>query len=82
MSPVGTAHAYDLVHLLRMAIQAAGTIDRARVRAKLETLGRYDGLVRIYEPAFTADRHDALDVSDFRLTRYDSSGAIVPAVGP
>ena len=78
MSPVGTAHAYDLVHLLAMAIEQAGTIDRPRVRAALESLGRYEGIMRNYDPAFTPDRHDALDASDFRLSRYDRGGAIVP----
>ena len=78
VSPVGTAHAYDLVHLLARAIEQAGSTDRAKVRNALERLGRYEGLVRVYDPPFTPDRHDALDVSDFRLSRYDERGAIVP----
>jgi branched-chain amino acid transport system substrate-binding protein len=78
VSPVGTAHAYDLVHILKRAIEAAGTIDRDKVRAALEGLDRYDGLVRTYDPPFTPKRHDALDTNDFRLCRYDSSGAIIP----
>ena len=78
ISPVGTAHAYDLIHLLRMAIDAAGTIDRPTVRRALETLERYEGLVRVYDPAFTPERHDALDASDFRLSHYGSSGQIIP----
>lgn len=82
ISPVGTAHAYDLVHLLKRAIEAAGTIDRAKVRTALEGLGRYEGLVRVYDPPFTPARHDALNASDFRLSRYDSTGAIVPVSAP
>ncbi len=81
-SPVGTAHAYDLVYILKRAIEAAGTIDRDKVRTALEGLGRYDGLVRVYDQPFTPNRHDALDVTDFRLCRYDSSGAIVPMNAP
>lgn len=77
-APVGTAHAYDLIHLLARAIEAAGTIDRNQVRRALETLERYDGLVRTYDPPFTPDHHDALDQSDFRLASYDKSGSIVP----
>ena len=77
-SPVGTAHAYDIVHLLKRAIERAKSTDRSRVRAAFERLGRYDGLVRIYDPPFTAKRHDALDASDFRLARFDRNGAIVP----
>ena len=77
-SPVGTAHAYDLVHMLARAIAKAGTIDRSAVRDAMENLGRYDGLVRAYDPPFTAARHDALDVTDFSLARFRPDGAIVP----
>ncbi len=78
ISPVGTAHAYDLVQLLSQAVERAGTTDRAAIRKSLERLGRYEGLMRDYDPAFTSDRHDALDASDFRLCRFDENGAIVP----
>lgn len=81
-SPVGTAHAYDLVYLLRMAITQAGSIDRDQVRLALETLGPHRGLLRNYDPAFAADRHDALDASDFRLSRYGVEGAIIPLPAP
>lgn len=77
-SPVGTAHAYDLIHILRRAIELAGSIDRAEVRSALERVKRHDGLVRTYDPPFTATRHDALDATDFHLSRYATSGIIVP----
>lgn len=78
ISPVGTAHAYDLVHLLAKAIVNAGATDRSAVRRSLETLGRHDGLVRVYDPPFTPKRHDALNATDFHLSRYDAKGAIKP----
>jgi len=78
ISPVGTAHAYDLVQLLSRAVERVGTTDRAAIRHSLERLGRYDGLMRNYDPAFAPDRHDALDTGDFRLCRFDEDGAIVP----
>jgi len=77
-APVGTAHAYDLIHLLAMAIERAGTVERQAVRDALEQIPEYQGLVRNYKPPFTADHHDALSGVDFRLARYDESGAIVP----
>ncbi len=77
-SPVGTAHAYDLIHLLALAIEKAGTFDRVAVRAALEELPAYNGLIRDYAPAFTPKRHDALDAGDFSLARFSSNGAIVP----
>lgn len=74
---VGTAHAYDLVHLLRRAIEKAGTIDRTAVRDALERIERHDGLMRDYAPPFTAAQHDALDASSFRLFRFVRGGALV-----
>jgi len=78
ISPVGTAHAYDLVQILRRAIELAGTLDREEVRNALERVKRHDGLVRTYDPPFTATRHDALDATDFHLSRFATSGIIVP----
>lgn len=82
VSPVGTAHAYDLVHILARAIEQAGSPDRRAVRDSLEMLGPYDGLVRRYDPPFTPARHDALDTSDYSICRYAEGGAIVPIVVP
>lgn len=81
-APVGLAHAYDLIHLLALAIEQAGRIDRRAVRDALETIEAHDGLVRRYDPPFTPDRHDALTPDDYRLCRYDATGAIVPVPLP
>lgn len=78
ISPVGTAHAYDLVHLLARAIEKAAGTERPKVRQALENLGRYAGLVRTYDPPFTVTRHDALDETDFQMAFYDPEGVIVP----
>ncbi len=77
-SPVGTAHAYELMHLLKLAIEKAGTIDRPAVRDALEHLGAYQGVIRDYTAPFTPSRHDALTIDDFRLARYSAQGAIIP----
>lgn len=77
-SPAGTAHAWDLIHLLALAIEKAGTIDRPAVRDAMENLASYDGLVRNYRPPFTPERHDALTAEDFRMARYNAEGVIVP----
>jgi len=81
-SPVGTAHTIDLIHLLKRAIEKAGSSNRPAVREALEQLGRYDGLVRNYDPAFSKVKHDALDSTDFRLARFDHHGVIVPVNNP
>lgn len=78
VAPVGTAHAYDLVHVLALAIEKAGTIERAKVRDALESIESYDGLVRRYQPPFTPEWHEGLDPSDYRLAMFDHDGVIVP----
>jgi len=77
-APVGTAHAYDLVHLLAMAIKKAGTIDSQAVRDALELLDDYHGVVKHYNPPFTPERHDALDRSSFMLCKFSQNGCIIP----
>lgn len=76
-SPVGVAHAYDLVHLLARAIDAAGSADRRQVRDALERVRNYQGLVRFYRQPFTPDRHEALDPSAVFLAAYDRDGALI-----
>lgn len=77
-SPVGVAHAYDLTHLLARAIAKAGSTDRARIRAALEQLGPYDGLVRRYAQPFSAERHDALSPANIFFARYTADDVLVP----
>ncbi len=78
ISAAGTAHAYDSVHLLSMAVRSAGTTDRTVIRDALERLEAYSGLVRDYAPAFTEDRHEALSVEDYRLMHYGPYGILIP----
>jgi branched-chain amino acid transport system substrate-binding protein len=78
VSPVGVAHAYDLVHLLAMAIKRAKTTDRTAVRQALENLGPYKGLVRQLDKPFTAKRHDALSINEVFMARFADDGAVEP----
>ncbi|HZL97842.1 MAG TPA: ABC transporter substrate-binding protein [Terriglobales bacterium] len=75
-SPCGLAHAYDLTRILAMAIEKAGSTDRRKVRDALERLGRYEGLVRVYDPPFTPTRHEALSPENVFMARYDKKGLI------
>jgi len=75
-SPVGVAHAYDLVHILALAIERAGTTDRAAIRDALEHVENYDGLIKFYRRPFTPDRHEALAEKDVFLARYAVDGAL------
>lgn len=81
LAPVGVAHGYDGVHLLASAIGKAGSTQGSAVRAALERLDKYDGLVKVYAPAFTADRHDALLAGDYMMAVW-RDGRLVPAARP
>lgn len=76
-SAVGVAHAYDLVHLLAMAIRQANTADPDAVRSALERLPAYDGVLKRYARAFTPGRHEALSESDLYFARYRHDGALL-----
>jgi len=79
VSPVGVAHAYDAVHLLALAVQTARSTQRSAVRSALERLPAHTGLVRHYAPAFTSERHEALDSRQLLMARYRRDGVLVPA---
>lgn len=78
LSPVGLAHAYDLTHILARAIDLAGSTDRPRIRAALEAVRDYDGLVKQYAQPFSPARHEALEPRDLFIARYRKDGALVP----
>lgn len=78
IAPSGIAQSYDLVHLLALAVKKAGTTNSLKVKKALENLPPYRGLIKTYNPAFTKNRHDALDANDFFLAKYNTKGIIVP----
>jgi branched-chain amino acid transport system substrate-binding protein len=60
-------------------VTRAGAPDRGAIRNALESGLSYSGVMREYRPAFTPERHDALDRSQLKLARFDGRGRIVPA---
>jgi branched-chain amino acid transport system substrate-binding protein len=77
-APIGTAHAYDLMHILAKAINLAGSTNRAAVRDALEKVSTHKGLIKQYKPPFTASRHEALTPDELLLARYREDGVLVP----
>ncbi|MBF0158704.1 MAG: DctP family TRAP transporter solute-binding subunit [Magnetococcales bacterium] len=73
----GFVHAYDLIHLLAQAIVAGNSLDRQVIRAALEQLHAYEGIVKTYHQPFTAERHDALGLDEYRLAQFLKTGHIV-----
>jgi branched-chain amino acid transport system substrate-binding protein len=77
-APVGTANAYDALHILALAITQAGSTDQDAIRAALEDLKTpYEGLIKTYKPPFTHDNHDALGPDDYIMVHYEGDN-IVP----
>ena len=73
-SPVGTANAYDAMHLLARGIDAAGSTDGDAIREALENLQEpYAGLIKTYTSPFSADNHDALGPDDYIMVRYEDN---------
>jgi len=78
IAPVGTANAYDALHLVALAIEQAKSTDGAKVRDALEDLkGEYAGLIKTYRRPFTSDQHDALTDQDYIMVVW-RGGKIVP----
>jgi len=77
-APVGTADAYDAMHILALGIAQAGSTDPDAVRTALEDLKTpYEGLIKTYAKPFTADNHDALGPDDYIMVHYEGD-KIVP----
>ncbi len=79
-SPIAVARAYDLTHLIAMAIEQAGTFDRSAVKQALENLSAYEGAVKDYVKPFDSNNHDALKDEGFYMARFNHTGKIVPVV--
>jgi branched-chain amino acid transport system substrate-binding protein len=69
--PSGIANAYDAVYIIAEALKLAGSFDRTKMRDALYKV-KYEGLIATYDPAFekTAERHDALLPSHYKLLAY------------
>jgi branched-chain amino acid transport system substrate-binding protein len=77
-APVGTANAYDAMHLLALGIAQAGSTDADAIRAALEDLkAPYEGLIKTYARPFSSDNHDALGPDDYIMVHYEGD-KIVP----
>ncbi|WP_372400426.1 ABC transporter substrate-binding protein [Azospirillum sp. HJ39] len=79
VSPVGFLHAYDLTRIVALAIDRAGTTDRAAVRDALEQVGPYRGVIRDFDRPFAPGRHEALGADDLLMARFRADGVLVPA---
>ncbi len=77
-APSGVANAYDLMHILAKAINLAGSTERSAIRDAMEKVPEHQGLIRLYQPPFTPDRHEALGPTELLMTRYSLKGVLIP----
>ncbi|MDP2701914.1 MAG: ABC transporter substrate-binding protein [Candidatus Rokubacteria bacterium] len=78
IAPVGTANAYDGLHLVALALDQTGSTEGSKVRDALENLkGEYKGLIKAYKRPFTPEQHDALTDEDYVMVVW-KGGKIVP----
>lgn len=77
-SAVGFMHAYDLTHLLALAIRAAGNTDRGNVRQQLEGPLNFSGLLKTYRAPFRNPQHETLSAKDLKLASFDRNGVLIP----
>jgi branched-chain amino acid transport system substrate-binding protein len=77
LAPVGTANAYDGLMLTAKAIKQAGSTEGAKLQAAFEHLPPYQGLIKTYNPAFTANNHDALNEENYLIVHWEDN-KIVP----
>ena len=78
LTPSPLAQGYDTIQLVALGMRqvSAGAADT--LFEALQALPDHKGLIRKYEPAFTADRREALDPADFKLVRYAKGGVPIP----
>jgi branched-chain amino acid transport system substrate-binding protein len=67
---VGVANAYDAMHLVALAIKAAGSTDGPKIREGFYKIGTYDGLIKKYAKPFTPEVHDAINENDYVWTQF------------
>ena len=77
LAPVGTANAYDAMHLLARAIEKAKSTDGEAVRKAMYEIDNYAGLIKTYKKPFGPDDHEGLGPDDYIMVKFEG-GKIVP----
>jgi branched-chain amino acid transport system substrate-binding protein len=76
-APIGTANAYDAMHLVALAIEQAKSTDGDAIRTALEDLkASHQGLIKTYNKPFAPDNHDALGAADYIMVHYDGDNVV------
>ena len=76
IAPVGTANAYDAMHLLAKAIDKAKSLEGDAIRKAMEQIDEHVGLIKTYKTPFSADDHEGLSPDDYIMVRYEGGKAM------
>lgn len=77
LAPVGTANAYDALHLVAKAIEKAKSVDGEAIRKAMYEIDQHEGLIKTYKRPFGPNDHEGLAPDDYIMVRYEG-GKIVP----
>lgn len=77
LAPVGTANAYDAMHLVARAIDKAKSTDGEAVRKAMYEIDLHEGLIKTYKRPFGPTDHEGLAPEDYIMVRFEA-GKIVP----
>jgi branched-chain amino acid transport system substrate-binding protein len=76
IAPVGTANAYDAMHLLAKAMEKAKSLEGDAIRKSMEQIDEHVGLIKTYKSPFSADDHEGLSPEDYIMVRYENGKAM------
>jgi len=76
IAPVGTANAYDAMHLMAKAIDKAKSLEGDAIRKAMEQIDEHVGLIKTYKTPFSADDHEGLSPDDYIMVRYEGGKAM------
>jgi branched-chain amino acid transport system substrate-binding protein len=77
LAPVGTANAYDAMHLVARAIEKAKSTDGEAIRKAMYEIDSYAGLIKTYKKPFGPNDHEGLGPDDYIMVKFEG-GKIVP----
>ncbi|HIJ89499.1 MAG: DctP family TRAP transporter solute-binding subunit [Desulfobulbaceae bacterium] len=64
------AHSYDLICLLATGVKNSENLAPESIVRALERIPRHEGVVKLYSPPFTEQRHEALSEEDLGVTLF------------
>jgi tripartite ATP-independent transporter DctP family solute receptor len=73
----GVARSYDAMRILAIALQMTEKNPKLKLLKAMEDVAGYEGVLTSYKYPFKGQR-EAIDVTSYRLGRYDEQGRIVP----